>query len=194
MQDGRKTVWSIPYISVVFFRSLKQNFTAYRSSKVFSRPDWIFEIPQLWQSGFSRVYSNCCCSCSFKPEIINIVQSSHKMYKNNIVNFQESTWILNACTKKVWKLIEYPTYLYILGYMLFDLLVVLIGFNGISTIVEYLMPNSGFTFTFDSWFVNTFCRYTQQNDQTVRLLIIQLSIGRSFAFSLKVKQFNYTHR
>ena len=80
-----------------FFPSLKQNFIAYRSSKV---PDCIFEIHQLWQSGFSRVYSNCCCSCSFKPEIIKIGQSSNKMYSNNRVNFQESTTILNAHTKK----------------------------------------------------------------------------------------------
>ena len=43
------------------------NFIAYRSSKV---SDCIFEIQQLWQSGFSRVYSNCFCSCSFEPEII----------------------------------------------------------------------------------------------------------------------------
>ena len=60
----------------------------------------IFEIHQLWQSGFSRVYSNCYCSCSFKAEIIKIGQSSHKMYSNNIVNFRESTIILNASTKK----------------------------------------------------------------------------------------------
>ena len=33
MQDGRKAVWSIPYISATFFPSLKQNFIAYRSSK-----------------------------------------------------------------------------------------------------------------------------------------------------------------
>ena len=96
MQDGRKVVWSIPYVSVAsFFPSFKQNFIAYRSSKVFSRPDCIFEIHQLWQSDFSRVYSNCCCSCSFERG-----QSSHKMYSNNIVNFQESMTILNACTKK----------------------------------------------------------------------------------------------
>ena len=86
MQDARKAVWSIPYISVAFFPSLKQNFIAYRSSKVL---DCIFEIHQLWQSGFSRVYSNCCCSCSFKPEIIKIGQSSHKMYSNN-------TWIFKS--------------------------------------------------------------------------------------------------
>ena len=55
-----------------FFPILKQNFIAYRSSKVLSRPDCIFEIYQLWQSGFSRVYSSCCCSCSFEPEIIKI--------------------------------------------------------------------------------------------------------------------------
>ena len=52
--------------------SLKQNFIAYRSSKVSSCPDCIFEIHQLWQSDFSRVYSNSCCSCSFEPEIIKI--------------------------------------------------------------------------------------------------------------------------
>ena len=40
-------------------------------------PHCIFEIHQLWQLGFSRVYSNCCCSCSFEPEIIKIGQSSH---------------------------------------------------------------------------------------------------------------------
>ena len=75
MQDGWKAVWSIPYISVVFFPSLKQNFIAYHSSKVSSCPDCIFEIHQQWQSGFSRVYSNSCCSCSFEAEIIKIGQS-----------------------------------------------------------------------------------------------------------------------
>ena len=85
---------------VAFFPSLKQNFIAYRSSKGSWRPDCIFEIHQLWQSGFSRVYSNCCCSCSLEAEIKKLGQSSHKMYSNNIVNFQESTTILNACIKK----------------------------------------------------------------------------------------------
>ena len=93
------------------FPSLKQNFIAYRSSKVCSRPDCIFEIRQLWQSGFSRVYSNCCCSCSFELEIIKIGQSSHKMYSNKILNFQESTTISNSCTRKVWKLIEFTMYI-----------------------------------------------------------------------------------
>ena len=48
------------------FLSLKHNFIVYPSSKVSSRPDCIFEIPQLWQSYLSRMYSNCCCSCSFE--------------------------------------------------------------------------------------------------------------------------------
>ena len=82
------------------FPSLKQNFIAYRSSKVSWRPDCTSEIHQLWQSGFFRVYSNSCCSCSLEPEILNISQSSHKMYSNNILNFQESTTNWNACTKK----------------------------------------------------------------------------------------------
>ena len=68
----------------------------------------IFEIHQLWQSGFSRVYSNCCCSYLFKPEIIKIGQSSHKIYSNNILNCQESTTILNACTKKSGNLLNAP--------------------------------------------------------------------------------------
>ena len=109
-QDCPKAVWSIPYVSVAFCPSLKQNFIAYRSSKV---SDCIFEIQQLWQSGFSRVYSNFSCTCSFEREIIKISQSSHKMYSNNILNFQESTTILNAHEKKVWKLIEDTKYIYI---------------------------------------------------------------------------------
>ena len=105
MQDGPKAVWSIPYVSVAFFPSLKHNFIAYHFSKV---SDCIFEIHQLWQSGFSRVYSNSCCSCLFESEIIKIGQSSHKMYSNNILNFQESMTILNAYTKKSGNLLNAP--------------------------------------------------------------------------------------
>ena len=108
MQDALKSVWSIPYVSMAFLPSSKQNFIAYRSSKLSSRPDFIFEIHQLWQSGFRRVYSNCRCSCSFEAEIIKIGQSSHKMYSNNMVNFQESMTILNACTKKSGNLLKPP--------------------------------------------------------------------------------------
>ena len=89
------------------FPSLKQNFIAYRSSKVSSRPNCIFEIHPLWQSGFSRVYSNCCWSCSFEPETIKLGQSS-KMISNNIVNFQESTTILNACTEMSGNILKAP--------------------------------------------------------------------------------------
>ena len=93
----------------------KQNFIAYRSSP---RWDCILEIHQLWLSGFSRVYSNCCCSCSSEPEIIKkIGQLSHKIYSNNILSFQESATILHACIKKVWKLIESTTYINIYIYI-----------------------------------------------------------------------------
>ena len=34
MQDGRKAVWSILYVSLAFLQCLKHNFIAYRSSKV----------------------------------------------------------------------------------------------------------------------------------------------------------------
>ena len=52
------------------------------------------------------MYSNSYSSCSFEPEIIG--QSSHKMYSNKILNFQESTIILNACTKKSGNLLKEP--------------------------------------------------------------------------------------
>ena len=71
-----------------------------------SCPDCFFEIHQLWQSGFSRLYSNCCCSCSFEAEILKIDQSFHEMYSNKILNFQVSTTIFNTCTKKKKKNLE----------------------------------------------------------------------------------------
>ena len=129
MQDGQKVFWSIPYVSGAFFPSLKQNFIAYHSSKVSSCPDCIFEIHQLWQSGFSRVYSNCCGSCWFEAEIIKIGQSSHKMYSNNIVNFQESTTILNACTKRFWKLIECTTYISHCWSIIYTFLILIINIH-----------------------------------------------------------------
>ena len=101
MRDAPKVVWSIPYVSVAFHPILKRNYIAYRSSKV---SDCIFEIHQLWQSGFSRVYSNSRCTSSFEPEIINMGQSSHNMYNHNILNCQESPTILNAHTIKFWPL------------------------------------------------------------------------------------------
>ena len=107
------------------FSKFKKNVFVYRSSKV---SDCIFEIHQHWQSGFSRVYSNCCCSCSFEPKILKIGLSSHKMYSNNTLDFQESTTILNACTKKSGNLSYVPriciislSFIYTLnGYQVFN--------------------------------------------------------------------------
>ena len=113
MQDGWKAVWSIPYVSMVFFPSLKQNFIAYRSSKV---SDCNFDIHHLWRSGFIRVYSNCCCRCWFEPEIIKIGQSSHKIYSNNILNIQEPMTILNTCTKKSGNLLNATCKFKLIGY------------------------------------------------------------------------------
>ena len=64
------------------------------------------------------MHSNCCCSCSFEAEIIKIGQSSHKIYSNDILNFQESTTILNACIKKSGNLLNTPRiYIYIYIYV-----------------------------------------------------------------------------
>ena len=109
MQDGRKAVWSIQCFSSIFLKYKTDfSFISYRSSKLSSRPDCIFEIHQLWQSFFSRVYSNCFCRCSFEPEIIKIGMSSHKIYINNILNFQVYTQTLNTCTKKSGNLLNAP--------------------------------------------------------------------------------------
>ena len=63
------------------------------------------------------MYSNFYCSCSFESEIIKIGQSFHKMYSNNILNFQESTTILNAHSKNVWHLVYIYIYIYIYNYI-----------------------------------------------------------------------------
>ena len=65
----------------------------------------------------------------------------------------------------------------------------LVSFYGISNIVGYLMPNAVYTYILNIWFVNTFYRYTQLNDQTVLFLTIQFCISHLFALSLNVKQF-----
>ena len=111
MQDDRKAVWSIPYVSVVFFPSLKHNFIAYRSSKVSSHPDCLFEIHRLCQSDFSRVYSNSCCSCWFEAEIIKLVSHLIRCIAITYWIFKTLHQFLNACTIKVWKLIEGSTYI-----------------------------------------------------------------------------------
>ena len=61
------------------FPSLKQSFIAYHSSKKSSRPDCIFEIHQLWQSGLLEgCIPNAAVAVDLLPEIIKIGQSSHK--------------------------------------------------------------------------------------------------------------------
>ena len=163
MRDGRKEVWSIPYVSVAFFPSLKHNFVAYRSCKV---SDCIFEIHQQWQPGFSRVYSNCCCSCSFESEIIKIGQSSHKIYSNNILYFQGSTTILNAHTKKSRNLLKAPhththIYIYIYIYIYVLYYIILYSNGGINVIFEL------------SWVenpANTYIRHTQHGTAVSTLL------------------------
>ena len=55
----------------------------------------------------------------------------------------------------------------------------LVLFYGISTVVDYLMPNPVFAYVLNVWFVNTFCRYTQLNDQTVLFPTILLRVSQS---------------
>ena len=57
------------------------------------------------------MYSNSYCSYKFAPKQEKNGQSSHKEYSNNILKYLEFTAIINACTKKVWKLIECTSYI-----------------------------------------------------------------------------------
>ena len=68
--------YSIPFCAI--FSKLKKSILLHIVLLNCPRTDYIFEIHQLWQSGFSGLYSNCCCCCSFKPEIIKIGQLSQK--------------------------------------------------------------------------------------------------------------------
>ena len=64
------------------------------------------------------MYSNSCYSCSNESEIIKIGQSSHNMYSNNLLNFQEIMTVLNACTKKSGNLLKaLRIYIYIYIYI-----------------------------------------------------------------------------
>ena len=56
------------------------------------------------------MYSNSYCSYKFAPKQEKIGQSSHKEYSNNILKYLEFTAIINACTKKVCKLIQCTSY------------------------------------------------------------------------------------
>ena len=62
----------------------------------------------------------------FEPEIIKIGQSSQSSYRicsNNIVNFQESTTIVNGCTKKSGIILNTPyIYIYIYIYIIWKLM------------------------------------------------------------------------
>ena len=96
-------------VSLSFFPSLKQNVIAYRSFQVSSRPDCIFEIHQLWKSGFSWVYSNCCCSCSFEAEIIKILFSHLIRWITITYWIFKSLWQFKKnCTKKSGNLLKAP--------------------------------------------------------------------------------------
>ena len=91
MQDASKAFWSIPYVSVAFFSKFKTEFYS-----IFTSCD-----NQALVGGIP-------IAAVAVHEIIKIDQSSHKMYSNNILNFQESTTILNAGTKKSGNLLKAP--------------------------------------------------------------------------------------
>ena len=102
-----------------FFPSLKSEF--YCISVLLKSKIAFLKFTSFDNHGFSRVYSNCCCSCSFAPEIIKISQSSHKMYSNKILIFQVSMTILKCLYKKsletYWRHHTHILYIYIYIYI-----------------------------------------------------------------------------
>ena len=138
------------------FHTFLWHFSKFKTWFYCIRPDCIFESHQLWQSGFSRVNSNCCCSCSFEPEIIKTGRSYYKIYSNNIENFQESSTIWNPCTKKSGNLLKAPRISlsnffvkYILHYICLgvknyylNLDLLFSFFNGMSNFVCFLISKS----------------------------------------------------
>ena len=91
-------LWHFSKFKIEFF------FIAYCSSNVSSHPDCIFEIHQPWQSLVGCIpIAAVAVHLNLKSKI---GQLSHKMYRNKILNFQESTTILNACTKKSGNLLK----------------------------------------------------------------------------------------
>ena len=75
---------------MAFFPVLNQNFIAYRSSKLPSRPDCILKLT----SCDSQALVGC---IPIPAEAVHL-----NMYSNNIVNFQESSTISNAYTKYIY--------------------------------------------------------------------------------------------
>ena len=105
MQRAPKAVWSIPYVSVAsFFPSLKQNFIAYRSSEVSSCPDCIFEIHQLWKSGFSRG----------RPILARPCEGVHR--RTSIMNSSLLFQKCPACLVRLIWMVIYIIYIYIYIY------------------------------------------------------------------------------
>ena len=66
----------------------------------------------------------------------------------------------------------------------------LVWFYAIPIIVGYLMPNPVFTYIPNIWFLNTFFKYTQLNNQTIFILTIQFRIN--WSITMYHYQFNLT--
>ena len=87
---------------MAYFPSLKLNFIAYQSSK---GSDCILKFTTNDNQAVVGCIPIAAVAVHLNIRIIRIGQSSHKIDFNSIVNFHESTTILIARTKKVWKLI-----------------------------------------------------------------------------------------
>ena len=93
MQDGRKAVGVIPYVTGIFqVKQISLHIVLLSVPPPPLTPPPPTQKKKQNQHRLSRMYSNCCCSCSFECENIKIGRSSHKMYSNNILNVVQSVY------------------------------------------------------------------------------------------------------
>ena len=100
LQDGRKEIWRIPYVFVAFFPSLKHNFFAYRSSKLSSCPDCIFEFTSCNKQVLSGCIPIPAVGVPLNPKSLKLVCHLIRCITITYWIFT-STNILNGCTKSL---------------------------------------------------------------------------------------------
>ena len=187
-----------------FFPSLKHDFIVYCSSKVSSCPDCIFEIHQLWQSGFSIVYSNCCCSCSFEAEIIKLVSHLIRCIAITYWIFKSLQQFWMPVQKKVWKLIEGTTFdpvwthkaevlnlVHLVCYLCSFQITLWSNAQWVNTPFTVVLPTAAGTCQNLNWFGHV--TYTAQTSiyQNIAYIWIHPSIIIQFVFDCKNSTFCY---
>ena len=111
MPDSPKAVWSIPYVSVAFFPSLKHNFIAYRSSKVY-HISVVFTVILLVLYATSSKIKILFTNIRRKEQNI-LGQSRQRIFRNSFKNKKNATLsarrvVISKVTSTVFRLFSKP--------------------------------------------------------------------------------------